>query len=57
MKIIIVNYKIKHKSNKILGVIRKLVLDFILYFLLIDEKVIYTCNISTGYNTKNTIHH
>ena len=33
MKIMIVNSKIKHKSKTILGVIRNLVLDFILYFV------------------------
>ena len=33
MKIMIVNYKIKQKSKAILGVIRNLVLDFILYFV------------------------
>ena len=33
MKIMIVNFKIKHKSKTILGVIRNLVLDFILYFV------------------------
>ena len=29
----IVNFKIKYKSNTMLGVIRNLVLDFILYFV------------------------
>ena len=33
MKIMIVNSKIKRKSKTILGVIRNLVLDFILYFV------------------------
>ena len=33
MKIMIVNSKIKQKSKTILGVIRNLVLDFILYFV------------------------
>ena len=33
MKIIIVNSKVKQKSKTILGVIRNLVLDFILYFV------------------------
>ena len=33
MKIIIANYKIKQKFKTILGVIRNLVLDFILYFV------------------------
>ena len=32
MKIMIVNFKIKQKSKIILGVIRNLVFDFILYF-------------------------
>ena len=32
MKIMIVNSKTKYKSNTMLGVIRNLVLDFILYF-------------------------
>ena len=34
MKIMIVNSKIKQKSKAILGVIRNLVLDFILYFVI-----------------------
>ena len=33
MKIIIVNSKIKNKSETILGVIKNLLLDFILYFV------------------------
>ena len=33
IKIMIVNCKIKHKSNTMLGVIKNLVLDFILYFV------------------------
>ena len=33
MKIMIANSKIKHKSKTILGVIRNLVFDFILYFV------------------------
>ena len=33
MKILIVNSKIKQKSETILGVIRNLVLDFIFYFV------------------------
>ena len=33
MKIMIVNFKIKHKSKKILRVIRNLIHDFILYFV------------------------
>ena len=32
MKIMIVNSKIKQKSKTILGVIRNIVLDFIIYF-------------------------
>ena len=46
----IVNSKIKQKPKTILGVIRNLVLDFILYLLLhkLYEKVPYTCNMSTG---------
>ena len=39
----IVNSKIKYKSNTMLGVIRNLVLDFILYFV-------------TGYMRKCPIH-
>ena len=33
MKIMIVNSKIKQKSKAILGVIRNMVLDFVLYFV------------------------
>ena len=33
MNVMIVNSKIKQKSKTILGVIRNLVLDFILYFV------------------------
>ena len=33
MKIMVVNFKIKHKYKTMLGVIRSLVLDFILYFV------------------------
>ena len=33
MNIMILNFKIKQKSKTILGVIRNLVLDFILYFV------------------------
>ena len=33
MKIMIVNSKIKQKSKTILGVIRNIVLDFIVYFV------------------------
>ena len=33
MKIMIVNSKIKYKSNTMLGMIRNLALDFILYFV------------------------
>ena len=33
MKIMIVNSKIKYKFNTMLGVIKNLVLDFILYFV------------------------
>ena len=33
MKIMIVNSKIKQKSIAILGVIRNMVLDFVLYFV------------------------
>ena len=38
MKIMIVNSKIKQKSKKRLGVIRNLVLDFILYFFTVCIK-------------------
>ena len=51
MKVMIVNSKIKPKSKTILGVIRNLVLNFILYFVTMHifyEKVPYTCNMSTG---------
>ena len=44
MKIMIVNSKIKQKSKTILGVIRNLVLDVILYFVtayLIWESTLY----------------
>ena len=34
MKIMIVNFKIKHKSKTILGVIRNLLLDFIVFFVI-----------------------
>ena len=34
MKIMIVNSKIKHKCKAMLGVIRNLVLDLILYFVI-----------------------
>ena len=44
MKIMIVNSKIKQKSETILGMIRNLVLDFILYFV----TVLYTCNMGKG---------
>ena len=44
----IVNSKIKQKSKTILGVIRNLVFDFILYFVTAYKKVPYTCNMSTG---------
>ena len=49
MKIIIVNSKIKQKFKTTLGVIRNLVLDFILYFVTaLYEKVPYTCKMRTG---------
>ena len=44
MKILIVNSKIKQKSETILGVIRNLVLDFILYFVtayILKESALY----------------
>ena len=44
MKIMIVNSKIKHKCKTMLGVIRNLVLDLILYFVV------------TAYIRKYTIH-
>ena len=48
MKIMIVNSKTKQKPKTILGRIRNLVLDFILYFVTtLYEKVPYTCNMST----------
>ena len=47
----IVNCKVNQKSKTILGVIRNIVHDFILYFVTAyiawDEKVPYTCNMST----------
>ena len=33
MKIMIINSKVKHQSKTMLGVIKNLVLDFILYFV------------------------
>ena len=39
-----------------MGLIRSLLFDFILYFFTTYDKVPYTCNISAGYNTKYTIH-
>ena len=59
IKTMMVNSKIKHKSKTILGVIRNLVPDFILFFVfvLIYEKVPYRCNISTEYDTKYIIIH
>ena len=62
MKIKILNSKIMHKSKKkkkkkkMMGLIRSLLFDFILYFFTTYDKVPYTCNISAGYNTKYTIH-
>ena len=49
MKFMIVNSKIK-RNKTIQGVIRNLVLDFILYLLLhiLYKKVRYTFNMSTG---------
>ena len=58
MNIMNVNSKIKHKFKTILGVIRNLVLDFILFFVTAYmRKYPIHCNISTGYNTKCTIYH
>ena len=60
MKITIVNSKTKQKPKTILGRMRNLVLDFILYFVtekvlykyytiyILYEKVPHTCNMSTG---------
>ena len=53
----IVNSKIKHKCKTMLGVIRNVVLDFTLYFLIAYMKVPYTCNNSTGCNTKYTMYY
>ena len=49
MKSMIVSSKIKQKFKRILGVIRNLSLNFILYFVpaYINEKVPYTCKMST----------
>ena len=57
MNIMNVNSKIKHKFKTILGVIRNLVLDFILFFVTAYmRKYPIHCNISTGYNT-NKMHY
>ena len=57
MKIMIVNSKIKQKSKAILGVIRNLGLDFILYFVtayIIWEKSLYTKH---EHRVKHQIHY
>ena len=44
MKIMIANSKIKQKSKAILGVIRYMVLDFVLYFVtayIVSESTLY----------------
>ena len=57
MKIMIVNSKIKQKSKTILGVIRNLVLDFILYFVtayIIWESTLYMYH---EHRVKHQIHY
>ena len=57
MKILIVNSKIKQKSETILGVIRNLVLDIILYFVtayIIWESTLYMWH---EHRVKNQIHY
>ena len=55
MKIMIVNSKIKHKSNTILGVNRNIVLDFILYFATCMRK--YPIHITSAQGTtQNTLY-
>ena len=52
----IVNSKIKHKSQKILGVIRNLVLDFILYFVTAYMRK-YPIHVTSGQGTaQNTLY-
>ena len=49
--------KMKHKSKTMLEVIRGLVLDFFFFTFLLCNKVSYTCNFSTGYNTRYITNH
>ena len=51
----IVNSKIKYKSNTMLGVIRNLVLDFILYFVTADMRKCPIHVTSAQSTTQNTL--
>ena len=56
MKITIVNFRIRHKSKTKLEVIRNLVLDFILYFVIAHMRK-YPRYATSGQNTKqNTLY-
>ena len=51
MKIMIVNSKIKHKCKTMLGVIRNLVLDLILYFVVTAYIRKYTIHVTSAQGT------
>ena len=55
MKIVIVNSKIKHISKTLLGVIRNLVLDFILYFFTAYTRNYFILVTSTLGTTQNIL--
>ena len=52
----IVNSKMKYKSNTMLGVIRNLVHDFILYFVTVYMRKCHIHVTSTKGTTKNTLY-
>ena len=56
MKTMILNSKIKHKSETILGVIRNLALDFIFYFVTASMKKYHINVISAQGITQNTLY-
>ena len=56
MKIMIVNSQIKHKSKTMLGVIRNLVLDFIIYFVTAYMRKYPIYLISAQCMTQNTLY-
>ena len=54
MKLMIINSEIKHKSKAMLGLIKNLVLDFILYFVIASKK--YLIHVTAQRTTQNTLY-